>query len=414
MEKDSGKYRYKPYAEFTKKGNMGGIKQNPSCGLDSADSRGDQSSCTKCLGRVKNSALWGGLLTNFGICALLLAYTLLGSFIFLAIEGDAAIAPQRSLASAAVTRPNTGKSLKSSLALNQTIAQWSRSNAEARARTVENIWDITVSLNILYRENWTRLAALEIARFQEELVKKLSEDLDPSNSQSHSQVVSVSTHVQSDYEWTFARAFLYSLTVLTTIGYGNVAPRTSLGRAVTLAYASVGIPLTLLYLSSAGGLLSRVARGVFSRALCCCLCSNCGYCCYDERQMADKERRMRKERLGLQEPFYLQDHSVTSPPELSGLSLLAPVLLCLGAMSGYICLGALSLLKLEGWSFIDGLYFCFMSLSTVGFGDMIQDESTFTTWFCSGYILAGMALTAMCFNVMHEEIVHRLKHEAKS
>lgn len=123
---------------------------------------------------------------------------------------------------------------------------------------------------------------------------------------------------------------------------------------------------------------------------------------------------MRKERLGLQEPFYLQDHSVTSPPELSGLSLLAPVLLCLGAMSGYICLGALSLLKLEGWSFIDGLYFCFMSLSTVGFGDMIQDESTFTTWFCSGYILAGMALTAMCFNVMHEEIVHRLKHEAKS
>lgn len=27
---------------------------------------------------------------------------------------------------------------------------------EARQRTVENIWDITVSLNILYRENWTR------------------------------------------------------------------------------------------------------------------------------------------------------------------------------------------------------------------------------------------------------------------
>lgn len=27
---------------------------------------------------------------------------------------------------------------------------------EARQKTVENIWDITVSLNILYRENWTR------------------------------------------------------------------------------------------------------------------------------------------------------------------------------------------------------------------------------------------------------------------
>lgn len=27
---------------------------------------------------------------------------------------------------------------------------------EARHKTVENIWDITVSLNILYRDNWTR------------------------------------------------------------------------------------------------------------------------------------------------------------------------------------------------------------------------------------------------------------------
>lgn len=27
---------------------------------------------------------------------------------------------------------------------------------DARQRTVENIWEITVSLNILYRENWTR------------------------------------------------------------------------------------------------------------------------------------------------------------------------------------------------------------------------------------------------------------------
>lgn len=79
MDKDSGRYRYKPYAEFNKKANMGGIKQNPNCGLDGGDGRAEQSSCSRCLGRMKNSALWGGLLTNFGICALLLAYTLLGT-----------------------------------------------------------------------------------------------------------------------------------------------------------------------------------------------------------------------------------------------------------------------------------------------------------------------------------------------
>lgn len=48
-------------------------------------------------------------------------------------------------------------------------------------------------------------------------------------------------------------------------GHGNIAPRTTLGRIVTLAYAILGIPLTLVYLSSTGGVLARVARGVFSK-----------------------------------------------------------------------------------------------------------------------------------------------------
>lgn len=54
-----------------------------------------------------------------------------------------------------------------------------------------------------------------------------------------------------------------------------------------------------------------------------------------------------------------------------------------------------------------------MSLSTVGFGDMLpglHKESTTTTWFCSVYIMCGMALTAMCFNVLHQEIAHRLRN----
>lgn len=48
-------------------------------------------------------------------------------------------------------------------------------------------------------------------------------------------------------------------------GYGNMAPRTTLGRIVTMVYAILGIPLTLIYLSSTGGVLARVARGIFSR-----------------------------------------------------------------------------------------------------------------------------------------------------
>ncbi|KAK2580840.1 hypothetical protein KPH14_005918 [Odynerus spinipes] len=213
-----------------------------------------------------------------------------------------------------------------------------------------------------------------------------------------------------------------------------------------MGYASLGIPLTIVYLSNAGGLLSRCARGVFTRALCCCLCSNCGYCCYDERRM-QKERRMRRKRqqeelaqqqqqqqLQLQEPFYVRANSSTftstveikaSPKdEVSSLgsgdrpnvTILAPISICLGAMLCYIIAGAFTLHKLDGWTFIDASYFCFMSLSTIGFGDMVpgsyphnslSSSRNATIWFCSCYIMSGMALTAMCFNILHDEIVHR-------
>ena len=61
-----------------------------------------------------------------------------------------------------------------------------------------------------------------------------------------------------------------------------------------------------------------------------------------------------------------------------------------------------------------------MSLSTIGFGDMVPGSypthnssasaNNVTVWFCSCYIMSGMALTAMCFNILHDEIVHRLSH----
>lgn len=63
-----------------------------------------------------------------------------------------------------------------------------------------------------------------------------------------------------------------------------------------------------------------------------------------------------------------------------------------------------------------------MSLSTIGFGDMVPgsyprsniiDSKNLTIWFCSCYIMSGMALTAMCFNILHDEIVHRLAHQSE-
>ncbi|XP_014250578.1 TWiK family of potassium channels protein 7-like [Cimex lectularius] len=406
-----------------------------------------------------------GCLSNMVICVILVGYTFLGAVIFLAIEGGTIFhimtkQEDKKVGEAFVSVAPKFYNLT-------TAGVWlDQLGEESRTKAVENIWEITVSLNILYKDNWTRLAYQEISKFQEALVKHLTDELN-----FQAEAANELRPPENKNEWTLARAFLYSLTVLTTIGYGNMYPKSGLGKAVTMGYAAVGIPLVLLYLSSVGSLLSSCARNVFTRSLCCCLCSNCGYCCYDEKRMQEKEQRMRKKRerreyeqqvqsLRGQEPFYVRSSSAytsSSNIEISTVreesskptvtrsasvleadclstdtsvlgdaktSFYAPLLLCLIVMVIYIGAGAVILCRLENsWTLLDSIFFCFTILSTIGFGDSMPNNSILshkssnsssleelTIWFFSLYIICGLALTAMCFNVVHEEIVHRLKH----
>jgi hypothetical protein len=86
-----------------------------------------------------------------------------GSFIFLAIEGGASQMQQRTLASTnrqlkpSQTNTNNNMNTLSSHPPNVTLSPAALQDVvEVRDRCVENIWDVTVSLNVLYRENWTR------------------------------------------------------------------------------------------------------------------------------------------------------------------------------------------------------------------------------------------------------------------
>lgn len=205
MEKDTGRYRYEPYPNVTKNnGNTNSLKRETKEPKENA-------SCCKCFGKKKSQKtnFVQGCATNIGICMLLFMYTLVGSFIFLAIEGGNNVEQQ-------ILATTQNQKLKKPYVANTSI-EIRQLNAEARARTVENIWNMTESLNILYKDNWTRLAAQEILRFQDQIIKRLTEQmigqLEPVK-----EAKNVGKIVRPEYEWTFAKAFLYSLTVLTTIG----------------------------------------------------------------------------------------------------------------------------------------------------------------------------------------------------
>ena len=52
-----------------------------------------------------------------------------------------------------------------------------------------------------------------------------------------------------------------------------------------------------------------------------------------------------------------------------------PMYLCLVVMAAYIMGGALLFSLWDGWGYLEGAYFCFVTLTTIGFGDYVTGIS---------------------------------------
>ncbi|XP_044234239.1 potassium channel subfamily K member 17 isoform X1 [Ursus arctos] len=131
--------------------------------------------------------------------------------------------------------------------------------------------------------------------------------------------------------WEFMGSFFFSVSTVTTIGYGNLSPRTMAARLFCIFFALVGIPLNLVVLNRLGHLMQRGMH-------------RCARRLGGARQDPTKARWL-----------------AGAGALLSGLLLfllLPPLLFC----------------HMEGWSYVESFYFAFITLSTVGFGDYVIGE----------------------------------------
>ena len=104
-----------------------------------------------------------------------------------------------------------------------------------------------------------------------------------------------------------------------------------------------------------------------------------------------------------------------SGEDLDSVNMTVPISICLIIIALYIYLGALLFSYWEEWDILTGAYFCFITLSTIGFGDIVpgtdlrQSGAHQKLLLCSIWLVVGLSLLAMCFNLMQEEVRAKLR-----
>ncbi|XP_012522173.1 two pore potassium channel protein sup-9 [Monomorium pharaonis] len=166
-------------------------------------------------------------------------------------------------------------------------------------------------------------------------------------------------------QWKFAGAFYFATLVLAMIGYGHSTPVTKSGKAFCMIYAMVGIPLGLVMFQSIGERLNKFASVVIRRAKTYLRCQR------------------------------------TEATEMN-------LMLATGLLSSIIITtGAAVFSRYEGWSYFDSFYYCFVTLTTIGFGDYVALQNDKALSNKPGYvilslvfILFGLAIVAASINLL--------------
>lgn len=162
-------------------------------------------------------------------------------------------------------------------------------------------------------------------------------------------------------QWDLASAFFFSGTIITTIGFGNISPKTDLGQLFCIFYALVGIPMFGFLLAGVGDHLGTGLRKAVFKI----------------------------------ETIFLKFR--VSPTIVRIISAVLSILLGLVL---FVAVPILVFQEVEGWTLLESAYFVVITLTTVGFGDYVAGDSGYEgsdTWYKPlvwFWILVGLAYFA--------------------
>ncbi|XP_048511396.1 TWiK family of potassium channels protein 7 isoform X2 [Athalia rosae] len=173
--------------------------------------------------------------------------------------------------------------------------------------------------------------------------------------------------------WSVLQAVFFASTVLTTIGYGNVVPTTFGGRMFCIFFALIGIPLTLTVIADWGR--------IFAGAL---------------YQVAERIK-----------PRLPVAASTCMPTNMTGRRSLGAIAAVMFLFLYISCGAVMFMLWEEDWGFFEGFYFCFVTMTTIGFGDLVPKPKYML--LCTLYILVGLALTSTIIELVRRQYAQSWK-----
>ncbi|XP_072546214.1 potassium channel subfamily K member 18 [Salminus brasiliensis] len=271
---------------------------------------------------------------------------------------------------------------------------------------------------------------------------------------------------QGPDRWHFYGSLFFCCTVFTTVGYGEIYPVTPAGRVACILYAMVGIPLMLLVITDVGDILAVLFSNSYRRLHSSC--KRLLYRAWSPRKKPRELPAVRdgtyifNRDVVVQEP--LEGHRMTAvdssvkqksdyllknvdifdriiarekfrrkrplarscscpqlnqmPPPPVGFKIgdflsighemdrfNVPFLSILLVVFAYILIWALILpLWEDDFTIFDAFYFCFITLTTIGFGDIVPKHPKFfmLTFL---FIIMGMAIMSMAFKLGQSRIV---------
>lgn len=165
--------------------------------------------------------------------------------------------------------------------------------------------------------------------------------------------------------WKFIGSLYFCTVVVTLIGYGHSTPKTVAGKSFCIFYTIIGIPIFLIMFQSVGERLNSIIVYILSKI---------------------------KQKL----KFKNQEIDMFELITVEFVLTLTIVL-----FASYI------FVKNENWSYFDSIYYCLITLLTIGFGDLVpmqknnalSNDFTYVS-FTILFILTGLTTLASSMNLL--------------